>query len=127
MNYSLADSRLRTRFPALPRTLANLESIEYTDNSLLFQGEISLHFNHPGGWFGRWASRVDRQWNDEPFPDESTWRHDFLLGYRFPKRRLEVMVGIQNLSDQTPQFNPLNSPRQLAPQRTVYIQAVVSF
>jgi outer membrane receptor protein involved in Fe transport len=127
MNYTLADSRLHSRFPVLPTNLTNLDSIEYVDNSLLFQGEFSLLYNHPSGWFGRWASRIDHQWNDAPFPDESIWRHDILLGYRFPRRRLEVMVGVQNLTDQSPQINPLNFPRQMAPQRTIYVQAVVSF
>ena len=126
MQYSLVDSRLESRFPLLPDTLAGLESLESIDNSLLFRSQFSVHFNHPAGWFGRWASGWDRQINSGPTAGESFWRHDLILGYRFPQRRLEIMAGIENLADETPRFNALNYPRYLSPRRTFTIQAVLA-
>ncbi len=125
--YSIIDSRLKSRFPMLADSLRGLDSIQSTEDSLLFRGEFSIHFNHPDGWFGRWSTGWDRQINGNPASDESFWRHNFFLGYRFPARSLEIMAGIENISDESPEFSVMNYPRNFSPRRTVTLQAVFSF
>jgi outer membrane receptor for ferric coprogen and ferric-rhodotorulic acid len=84
---------------------------------------VSLHgfFNHPSGllaggqalWYSQNSEgyAIDR-------PGDDFWHINLFLGYRFPQRRAEVVLGLLNLTDQDYRLNPLTLYNDLPRERT---------
>ena len=54
-------------------------------------------------------------------PDDDFWHLNAVAGYRFPRRRAEIAVGLLNITDQDYRLNPLNSVIELPRGRTFVV------
>ena len=75
-------------------------------------GEVRLRMtlNHATGFFGSaqaaWRQQDNRGY-DPDLPGDVFWQLDLHAGWRFYHRRLEVLFGLLNLTDQDYRLNPL--------------------
>ena len=77
--------------------------------------------NLPNGIFARWQSDWYHQNNSGYTPalaDSNFWQHNFFIGYRLPRSRMEITAGILNIFDQNYRLNPLNLHADLPRGRT---------
>jgi hypothetical protein len=108
--YRLSEAKLRGRFPDLTGA-SGLDLLEQHETALLHRVGLTLNWQHASGFFGQWESLWLRQSNDgytSARPAEDLWQHNLALGYRFPRRRAELRVGVLNLIDTDYRLNPLN-------------------
>ena len=82
--------------------------------------DFFILYNHACGFFAR-AESLWRQQNNVGFfpaqPGDDVWQHNLIAGYRFPRRRAEIQLGVLNLADANYQLNPLSSYRELPHER----------
>jgi Tfp pilus assembly protein PilF len=86
----------------------------------LSQGGTYVLFNHPSGFFARadavWYHQHNSGYNP-PLPEDDFVQENVYFGWRFFQRRLELMLGIMNLSNQNYHLNPLNAYTELPRER----------
>ncbi len=133
-NQLLADewslgARYRLSFDDLHR-FTRQTGINENFEATLQELEFYLLYNHPCGFFARAESLWRQQGNVGFFPaqpGDDFWQHNLIAGYRFPRRRAEVQVGILNLGDTDYQLNPLSSSRELPHERVFAGRLRLSF
>jgi tetratricopeptide (TPR) repeat protein len=121
VQYRLLDATLQGRFPDLPSTAVGLDDMEQDLDSRRHVVRGSIRYQHPSGWFGEWHSTWNHQrseTNDRQPTLENFWQHDLFAGYRFPRRRAEIRLGILNLTDADHRLHPLTLDQPLPRQRT---------
>ncbi|MBI3849869.1 MAG: TonB-dependent receptor [Verrucomicrobia bacterium] len=72
---------------------------------------LGVIYQHPCGWFSQLRGVWTRQENGgypTPRADADYWQWDLLAGYRFPRRRAEIVVGGLNLTGRNYRLSPLN-------------------
>ena len=84
---------------------------------MLQQLTLSGHFHHASGFFGSLMAWWNNQ-NPAGGPVEDFWQFDLYGGYRFPRRRAEIRLGLLNLSNQDYRLDPLNDHIERPRQRT---------
>lgn len=102
-------------FPAFPGAFKHSEAT-------LNQLNLFALYTHPSGFF----SRAEALWYVQSsrgaaaaFRTEDFWQFNAFVGYRFPRRWAEVVVGVANLTDRNYALNPLNLFNTLPNQRTL--------
>lgn len=97
------------------------EDVEATLHQLTLVGA----FNHRSGLFARvegsWYYQLNSGY-DPALADENIWQLNAFAGFRFPKRQVEVSVGILNLTDQDYRLNPLNTDSWPPRDRTLAVR-----
>jgi hypothetical protein len=87
----------------------------------LHQLHLSAIYNHRSGFFGQlqsiWNSQDNRGYTPELRGDDF-WQMNVFAGYRFPRRRAELRLGLLNIADQDYRLNPLNLTGELPRDRT---------
>ena len=82
------------------------------------------------GRFGRvdavWYAQ-DNKGADRNQPGDNFWQLNAYLGYRFPRRKAEIALGLLNLTDQDYRLNPLNLYNELPRTRTFVARLRLSF
>ena len=121
--YRLTAARLKDEFVEMPANLSFEQPFQPRQSvkSLLQQVELHANFNHPSGWFGSVQALWNHQSNEgyTPAPDaEDFWQFNLFAGYRFPRRRAEILLGLLNLADQDYRLNPLTFHGDLPQERT---------
>jgi len=96
------------------------------DTALLQQLSLSAKFTHPSGFFAEAQALWSAQ-DNENYPDENFWQFNVFAGWRFAKRRVEVLLGGLNLTDQDYRLNPLNLHADLPRQRTLLVSFKFNF
>jgi outer membrane receptor protein involved in Fe transport len=116
----------------------------------LQQLKLSARFHHPSGFY----AAAESLWNlQEPevcdsycasgsfansccpegtaapiqLPTEQFWQHNLYLGYRFPRRHVEVAVGLLNLTDEDYRLHPLNLHADFPRRRAVTLGLKLDF
>ena len=87
-------------------------------------------FNHPCGVFAEGEAVWYAQSNDGykgTEPGDNFWQVNAFVGYRFPRRRAELTLGILNVGDQNYKLNPLNLYSELPRSRTLLVRLNVNF
>jgi len=87
-------------------------------------------FNHPSGFFSQFQSVWSAQSNSGYSPAEpgdDFWQFNAFVGYRFPRRYVEVSVGVLNLTDRDYKLNPLTLYSELPRERTGVITLKINF
>ncbi|MCL4786609.1 MAG: FecR domain-containing protein [Verrucomicrobia bacterium] len=128
--YRVSEAEFTGRFPEVPGTAANLESLEQNERAVLHQLSLTANFNHRSGVFARWESAWFHQHNSgytPSRPGEDFWQHNVVAGYRFARRPAELRVGVLNLFDQDYRLNPLNLYPNLPRERTFVASLRLSF
>ena len=130
LRYRLSDAKLQTRLPQIPDTAVDLGAQEQDEHSTLHQVALSLSHQDPRGFFGQWESVWYHQQNSGYSPARSGddfWQHNLWVGYRFPRRRAELRVGVLNLTDTDYRLNPLNLYNTLPRGRTAVVSLRLNF
>jgi Tfp pilus assembly protein PilF len=97
---------------------------------VLHQVNLFGLLNHPSGVFARLEGSWYKQDNSgyEPnIPGDKFWQFNAFLGYRFPRRNAELLVGLLNVFDQDYKLNPLNLYNELPRERTLMARLRLNF
>lgn len=114
--YRVSEANLTTRFPEIPIGTTGLSQLEQDNRSVLNQVSFAANFHHPCGVFAQWEAAWFLQNNHGYSPelqDADFWQHNFLVGYRFPRRRAELRIGLRNVFNADYRLNPLNLHAEL--------------
>ncbi len=99
-------------------------------NATLHQLNLQVNYNTPGGFFANFRALWTRQSNAGYVPDipgDDFWQFNVFAGYRFPRRRAELALGILNLTDRDYRLNPLTLHNELPRERTFLTRFSFSF
>jgi len=87
-------------------------------------------YNHPCGFFAEaqslWYAQNNKGYGSSA-PGDDFWQFNAFVGYRFPRRNAEVMLGLLNITDQDYRLNPLNVYNELPRQRTLALRLRLNF
>ncbi|HWC59336.1 MAG TPA: FecR domain-containing protein [Verrucomicrobiae bacterium] len=118
--YRLSEAKLQTALPELAG-VPGASFLNQDERAVLQHGRLFLLFNHPSGFFAEWSSDWFHQDNHGYSPalaGDDFWQHNIFAGYVFAHRRVEVRVGLLNLTDENYHLNPLNLRMELPHGRT---------
>jgi tetratricopeptide (TPR) repeat protein len=125
--YRLADAQLSTAFPQVDRSLGNTRS-----NLCGRLHLVSLEglFQHPSGFFvsveGQWWAQELRA-DLSSVPGDQFWQANAQAGYRSPRRRLEISLGVLNITGRNYNLFPINLYPDLPRQRTFASRLQLNF
>jgi tetratricopeptide (TPR) repeat protein len=132
VRYRVSQASLDSGFPQIPPDAAVPGVFRPTQETeaILHQLQLQAIYNDRSGFF----ARIEALWNhqnnagyDPDIPDDDFWHLNLFAGYRFPRRKAELMIGLLNLTDQDYQVNPLNLYRELPHERTLMARLQFSF
>jgi tetratricopeptide (TPR) repeat protein len=143
--YRITQAILDDTYPDLPSVIPNPnQSIlpHHRTEAIIHQVELSALCNLPSGFFTRGNAVLYSQFNygypaEQPSvypfgpqpaePGDTFVQLNFFVGYRSPNRKLEVSVGLLNLTDQDYHLNPLTSYADLPRERTLALRLKLDF
>jgi len=131
VRYRLSQAVLSDNFVDVPTGIDFTEFLPSQKlESVLHQ--ISLHtiYNHPSGMFAQFQALWNLQSNRGYAPDRpgnDFWQLNAFVGYRFPGRKAELMIGVLNLTDKDYRLNPLTLYDELPRDRTFVARLQFSF
>ena len=99
-------------------------------SALIQQLRVFAQFQHPGGFFSSVEALWYRQQNFDYTPDQpgdQFWQFNLYAGYRWPNRRVEVRVGLLNITDRDYRLNSLNLTDTLPRERTLALTLKLNF
>ncbi|MDQ8204288.1 FecR domain-containing protein [Pelagicoccus sp. SDUM812003] len=120
-DYRIRDSKLSLVTPGLSETV--WETGFAARSAKLQQIGLWGAYSHRSGIYGRLRSTFVEQKNahdDQALGSEAFWQFDAFFGYRWPRQRMELSVGLLNLTDQDYRLNPLSPHGDYARSRTVF-------
>jgi len=118
--YRLSDSNLKRQLPSISPAVTQTAATDVS--ATLHQLSLFSLFNHPSGWFSSFESAWWAQGNRHYEPalaGDDFWQFNAFVGYRFPRRRAELSLGLLNLTDRDYRLNPLNLTAELPRGRTL--------
>jgi hypothetical protein len=125
--YQLSDARLTSAFPDLDPSLPGISS---TDRGVLQLISLNGSFQAPCGLF----AGVDAQYwsqtlhNDlAGIPGDHFWQLNIEGGYRSPRRRMEVTLGLLNATGGDYRLYPINLYPDLPRSRTFFARLQLNF
>ena len=120
--YRLSRAELESEFAELPTAL--IPETRTEDRATLHQLNLFAIWQNAAGFFARGEGIWYAQNNESStgsLPDDDFWHFNAVAGYRFPRRRAEIAVGLLNITDQDYRLNPLNSAIELPRGRTFMV------
>ncbi len=126
--YRLSDSAYKLSTPSVA-------SSAWADGNsdqaaLLHQVNLYVLYNHPSGWFagadGVWT-RQENARDDAGLGSEDFWQFNCQGGYRWPRRRAELAVGLLNITGQDYRLNPVSLYARLPRDRTLFSSLRLNF
>lgn len=132
--YTLTKVHLDVSVPDVPQ----IGDSQYS-KSVLQQLTLFGIFNHPSGFYQRTEGLWNHQLNHFVLgPDifgnylpssksEDFWQINLLAGFRFPRRRAEVELGLLNIANQGYELNPLTAFDELPHRRTFVARLRLNF
>jgi tetratricopeptide (TPR) repeat protein len=131
--YRLTQAVLNDNFPDVPaspsyitKPIVPSQRIE----GVLQQLSLSAIYNHPCGFFAQGEAQWYGQINSGYTPGEpgaDFWQFNAFVGYRFPRRKAEIMLGLLNLTSQNYNLNPLNLYNELPRSRALALRLQMNF
>jgi len=133
--YRLSNSDLRDDFPEVipglpPDNLIPPFRPTQHLSATLHQLDLHTIYNHRSGFFVQLQALWNRQSNKGYFadmPGDDFWQFGAIAGYRFPRRKAELTLGVLNFTDQDYRLNPLTLYDELPRGRTFMSQLRFSF
>jgi len=110
-------------------------AIQHRDSELQ-QLDLAVNWNHESGFFARADALWTRQENNgfpaakpgaTKDPGDDFWQINAFTGYRFPRNRGELSVGVLNLFGGDYELEPLSPYAELAHERTLVVRCRLSF
>jgi outer membrane receptor protein involved in Fe transport len=120
--YRATRAELETDFTELPSTL--LAAARREDRMTLHQLNLLALWQNAAGFFARADALWHVQGNDTSIGsirDDDFWHFNAMAGYRFPRRRAEIGIGVLNLTDRDYHLSPLSSIVELPRGRTLVV------
>ena len=100
------------------------------NESVLHQLRLSVLYNHPCGVFAEaqalWKAQSNQGYTPNR-PGDDFWQFNLMAGYRFPRRRAEVSVGLLNLTGRDYRLNPLTLYNELPRERALVARLLLNF
>ncbi|MEY2411370.1 MAG: hypothetical protein QOF48_4040 [Verrucomicrobiota bacterium] len=119
IQYRLVDADLRSKFPEFATFPQLYNFAARRESALLNQATFSAHYYSRCGLFAQAWSVWSQQHNDGVLPDSNFWQHNVGIGYRLPKRHVELRVSVLNILDRDYHLNPLTLYGELPRERTL--------
>jgi hypothetical protein len=126
--YTLSQANLSVDYPQMSANLAS--KVNESPQSILQTVALHANWNHPSGLFSILEATWYHQDNADfaaAEPGDAFWQLNAYGGYRFWHRKVEVSVGVLNLTDQNYQLEPLNLYNETARSRTFLARLLISF
>jgi len=99
-------------------------------SAVLHQVVLQSLYNHRSGFFtdlqGLWYRQSNQGYSGALIGDDF-WQFNAFVGYRFPRRKAELQVGLLNLTDQDYRLNPLTLYNELPRARTLAVRFQLNF
>jgi tetratricopeptide (TPR) repeat protein len=130
--YRVSQAVLHDDLVEIPTTatpIGNFQASQRTE-SVLHHVDLYALYTHPSGFFGMAESAWYAQSNQGYSPDrpgDDFWQFNVYVGYRFPRRRAEIKLGLLNITDQDYRLNPLNLTTELLRDRTLMASVRFNF
>src|SRR5206468_11862903 len=115
VRYRLSRAELESEFTALRATA--IPEAKNNEHATLHEVNLFAIWQNAAGIF----TRGEGNWHND------FWQFNALVGYRFPKRRAEIAVGLLNITDQDYRLNPLNALNELPRERTFIASVKFNF
>src|SRR6185295_2941330 len=130
-HYRLAHAELESRYPEYaPALFLGGLAGRSRAQGWLQTLELSALYRHASGLFGRvegnWFSQEWREDNASREGDEF-WQLNLVAGYRFPRHRGEVALGVLNALGGDYRLHPINQHPDLPRSRTFYARILLNF
>ncbi|HMC29149.1 MAG TPA: hypothetical protein VKM56_15270, partial [Verrucomicrobiae bacterium] len=130
--YQLRHADLNESFPDLPASAFSSPAISQSQHpsGTLHQLHLYAIYNHPSGFFSQFQSVWSVQSNSGYSPDQpgdDFWQFNAFVGYRFPRRYVELSVGVLNITDRDYRLNPLTLYAELPRERTAVVTLKINF
>ncbi|HLH54686.1 MAG TPA: TonB-dependent receptor [Verrucomicrobiae bacterium] len=132
VSYRVSRASLDDDVPAIaPQLSGNFSLTANRDVSAILQ-QLRIYgiFNHPSGFFAKaesiWSSQSNQGYA-APLAGDSFWQFNVFAGYRFPRRAVQVQLGVLNIGNQDYNLNPLNLYADLPRSRTFYAGLKLNF
>jgi hypothetical protein len=133
-SYNLSRATLNNVFPDVPSSafFGNPQNFtpEQRNQAILNTLDLFAIYNNPCGFFAEGEALWYHQHNigyAGTEPGDDFWQFNVFGGYRFPRRRAQVALGVLNLTGRNYQLNPLNLYNELPRERTLAVQFSVNF
>jgi Tfp pilus assembly protein PilF len=130
-HYRLAFAELDRSYPEYDPSIV-VEGLDgrHREKACLHTVELSALYRHHTGVFGRadanWFLQTRRD-DGAKLPGEDFWQLNLKTGYRFPKQRAEITVGVLNATGVDYRLSPLNAYSEQPRSRTFYAQLLLNF
>ncbi|HEV7925114.1 MAG TPA: TonB-dependent receptor, partial [Verrucomicrobiae bacterium] len=116
--YSLTSVDLSTHL-TLPPGTSDPQLYNLHENSTLNEVSLFADFAAPCGFFSQFQANWWDQFNTLPGEGgDHFWQFNFYAGYRFPRRHIEVSVGVVNIGNQDYNIDPVTYFLEQAHSRT---------
>ena len=130
--YRIAEADLDARYTSVRENIPNFSQVRLRQDESAILQQVNLYaiYNHRCGFFSEWQSIWNHQSNEGYTPSlagDDFWQHNFFIGYRFPRRHVELRVGVLNLTDENYRLNPINLYAELPRERTFTVSAKFNF
>jgi hypothetical protein len=115
-----------TQDPSLSKGFRRNQHLDAILHELRFYGI----YNHRSGFFGRFEALWYAQSNGGyavELDENHFWQLNGFIGYRLPRRKAELAVGLLNLTDQDYRLNPLTLYNELPHTRTFVARLRINF
>jgi len=116
-SYKLDQVRFRDVYPQVPATVLPRDVMQAD----LHQATAYIVLNHPSGFF----ARAETQWYNQhnsgyspALPGDNFFQESVYAGYRFARRRVQILLGILDVANQDYHLNPLSTYAELPRKRT---------
>jgi Flp pilus assembly protein TadD len=126
-SYEFTRAGLVTEWPTVPASADFPRS--WRQESDLHRLGTSVLYQRPDGWFGRIAATGNLQDNlgelhpGNVVPTGDLFAHlNLFLGYRFPRHRGDLTVGLLNLTDRNYRLHPLTPFDEMPRERMLYLR-----
>ena len=131
--YRLSQAVLNDDFVDVPDSLpdgfVNFQPSQRTQ-AILNHLDLTAIYNNPSGFFAEGEALWFAQTNDGYTPAEpgdDFWQFNLFAGYRSPRRKAELTVGLLNIAGQDYKLNPLNIYNELPRSRTLAVRLQFNF
>jgi tetratricopeptide (TPR) repeat protein len=128
LRYRLSEARLKREFPDLDPAVAGVNN--HRSSGLLHMVNLQHLFRHPSGFFAGaeavwWSQELGA--NLQTLPEDAFWQGNVFVGYRSPRRLVEITVGLLNITDQDYRIHPINLYAELPRERTFFTRLQLNF
>jgi Tfp pilus assembly protein PilF len=128
--YQLGDALLNYNFDVPNGIATNNFQASQRSEAVLNQVDLLAVYNHPCGFYAQsdahWYAQNNIGYGSAE-PGDNFWQLNAFVGYRFPRRKAEVALGLLNITAQNYKLNPLNLYNELPRSRTLALRLQINF